>query len=145
SGAAADDPNMSLKWTESYVNNGETSGVEVRNGFLSVNLGSKIPFGSSVDWSNDVLWLSMNVAGTSPNCSNFGSAPCTDDGEMLPMNRLTATPDAINSGALGGKTAENFVQLAQGIQTDASTNTSSIAINKTGPGNLIHLQNTGKD
>src|SRR5690606_19880820 len=44
-----------------------------------------------------------------------------------------------------GKTADNFVQLAQGVQNDASTNTSSIAINKTGTGNLIQLQNTGAD
>lgn len=145
SGDQAGNPDGSLKWTETYINNGGTSGVEVRNGFLSVNLGSKTTFGSSVDWSKDVLWLSMNVAGSSANCTTFGSVDCPADGEMLPMNRLTATPYAINAGALGGKTAENFLQLAQGVQTDASTNTSSIAINKTGTGNLIQLQNTGAD
>lgn len=144
-GTAAGNPGGSLKWTESYVNNGGDSGVEVRNGFFSVSLGSLTPFGSSVDWDQDTLFLSMNVAGSSAVCSAFGTAPCTADGEMLPMKRITATPYAINAGAVNGKTADNFVQLAQGVQTDASSNTSSIYINKTGTGNLIQLQDTGRD
>lgn len=145
SGAAAGNPDGTLKWTEDYVNGGTSGGVEVRNGFLSVNLGSVTPFGTSVDWSADTLWLSMDVAGSDASCTTFGTTPCVADGEMLPMNRLTATPYAINAGAVGGKTADNFVQLAQGVQTDASTNTSSIYINKTGTGNLIQLQNAGTD
>src|SRR3989344_4752956 len=143
SGASVGNPGGSLKWTESYINNGGTNGVEVRGGYFSVNLGSLNSFGTSVDWDQDTLWLSMNVAGTSAACTTFGSAPCAADGEMLPMKRITATPYAINAGAVGGKTADNFVQMAQGVQTDASLNTSSIHINKTGTGNLIQLQNTG--
>jgi len=64
---------------------------------------------------------------------------------MLPMRRITATPYAINAGQLGGKTADNFIQLAQGVQTDASSNTSSIFINKTSTGNLVQLQSAGTD
>lgn len=144
-GAAAGNPNGSLKWTENHINNGGTSGILVKNGLFSVSLGSVNAFGSSVDWDQDTLFLSMNVAGNAAACTSFGTAPCAADGEMLPMKRITATPYAINAGAVGGKTADNFVQLAQGVQTDASTNTSSIHINKTGTGNLIQLQNTGKD
>lgn len=144
-GTAAGNPGGSLKWTESYVNNNADSGIEVRNGFFSVSLGSTNPFGTSVDWDQDTLFLSMNVAGSAAACTTFGSAPCSADGEMLPMKRITATPYAINSGMLAGKTADNFLQLAQGVQTDASTNTSSIHINKTGSGNLIQLQNTATD
>src|SRR5690606_18880083 len=64
SGSSAGNPDGTLAWTESYINDGGNDGVEVRNGFLSVNLGSLNPFGSSVDWNDDTLWLSMNVAGS---------------------------------------------------------------------------------
>lgn len=133
-----------LKWTETYINNGGTSGVEVTHGFFSVDLGSNNPFGSSVDWNQDTLWLSMNVAGSSTSCTTYNSGTCIADGEMLPMKRITSTPYAMNAGQLGGKTASNFVQLGQGIQADASTN-SSIYINKTNTGNLVQLQNAGSD
>lgn len=145
SGSSAGNPDGTLAWTESYINDGGDDGIEVRNGFLSVNLGSLNPFGSSVDWNDNTLWLSMNVAGSASACTTFGTSPCEDDGEMLPMKQLASTPYSFNSGMLGGKTASNFVQLAQGVQTDASTNTSSIHINKTGSGSLIQLQNTGTD
>lgn len=145
SGAAVGNPDGSLKWTETYVNGGDpTGGVQVKNGYLSVNLGSVNPFGSSVDWNQDTLWLSMNVAGKDAACTTFGSDPCAADGEMLPMKRITATPFSLNSGAVGGKTADDLVQLSQGVQID-TTDTSSIFINKTGSGNLIQLQNTATD
>jgi trimeric autotransporter adhesin len=144
-GTTTNNPGGSLEWTESYVNNNEDNGVLVKNGLFSVSLGSLNSFGASVDWNQDTLWLSMNVAGNASACATFGTAPCAADGEMLPMKRITATPYAINAGAVGGKTADNFVQLAQGVQTDASSNTSSIYINKTGSGNLIQLQNTADD
>ena len=145
-GTAAGNPGGTLKWTESYINNGSATGaVEVRNGFMSVDLGSINPFGDSVDWNQSTLWLSMNIAGKAAGCTTFGTSPCADDGEMLPMKKMTASPYAMNAGAVNGKTADNFVQLAQGVQTDASTNTSSIFINKTGTGNLVQLQNTATD
>lgn len=147
-GTAANNPGGTLKWTESYVNNGGTNGVEVKNGFFSVSLGSNNPFGTQVDWNQDTLWLSMNIAGSSASCTTFGTAPCTADGEMLPMKRITSVPYALqseNTNKLNGLTSSNFLQLAQGVQTDASTNTSSIFINKTGSGNLIQLQNTTTD
>lgn len=135
-----------LKWTEEYINNNGTSGIQVKNGLFSVELGSKTPFASLVDWNQDTLWLSMNIAGSATDCTAFGSGTCTADGEMLPMKRLTSTPYAMNAGALNGKTAANFIQLAQGVQEDASDNTSSIYLNKTGlGGNLIQLQSSGED
>lgn len=144
SGNAAGNPDGTLKWTETYVNNGGTSGVEIKNGFLSVSLGSVNPFGTSVDWNQDTIWLSMNIAGSSASCTTFGTAPCAADGEMLPMKKMAASPFAINSGMVGGKNANELVQLGQGTQTDASNN-SSISINKTGTGKLIQLQNTATD
>jgi hypothetical protein len=144
SGTTAGNPDGTLQWTETYVNNGGISGVEVKNGFFSVALGSSNPFGTSVDWNQDTLWLSMNIAGNTAACSTFGTAPCVADGEMLPMKRITATPFALNSGAVGGKTANDLVQLGQGVQTDTSNN-SGIFINKTGTGNLVQLQAGGTD
>lgn len=129
SGNAQGNPDGVLRWTEDYVASGENSGIKIRNGYFSTNLGSKNHFGSAVNWDNDTLWLSMEF---------------NNDGEMLPMKRITATPYSINSGAVGGKTADDLVQLGQGAQTDASNN-SSIFINKTGSGNLLQLQAGGQD
>lgn len=135
-------PSGSLLWTESHLNSAG-NGITVRNGYMSVELGSVTAFGSSVDWNQDTLWLSMNIGNTNGSCTPFSS--CSPDGEMLPMKRLSATPYSLNSGRLGGLTSANFLQLAQGVQTDASTNTSSVFINKTGSGNLVTLQSSGTD
>lgn len=132
SGLAAGNPDGTLEWTETYINNGNATGaVEVKNGFLSVNLGSVNPFGSSVDWNQDTLWLSMNVAGASTSCSSFGSAPCTADGEMLPMKRLTATPFALNSAMVGGKTADEL------IHNGTEEQTGDFNIDGTGQANIL--------
>ncbi len=135
-------PAGSLLWTETYLNN-SSQGVRVVNGFMSVQLGSVNPFGSSVDWNQDTLWLSMNIGNTNASCTPFTS--CGADGEMIPMKRLSATPYALNSRMFNGLQSSQFVQLAQGVQTDASTNTTSIFINKTSTGNFLQLQNSGVD
>jgi hypothetical protein len=135
-------PTGSLKWTESHLN-ANSHGVVVKNGYMSVQLGSVTAFGSSVDWNQDTLWLSMNIANTNATCTPFAS--CSPDGEMLPMKRLSSTPFSMNSGLLGGLSSAQFLQLAQGVQTDVSTNTSSIYVNKTGTGNLLQLQGNGND
>lgn len=144
SGNAVGNPGGTLNWTESHVNDNSNSGVRVKNGLFSVSLGSETPFGSSVDWDQDSLWLSMNIAGSDPSCSTFGSSPCVADGEMLPMKRITAVPYAISAGSVGGKTADDLVQLGQGTQEDASSN-ASISINKTGTGDIIQLQSGATD
>lgn len=105
------------KWSEAYINNGGTSGVQVKNGFFSVNLGSVTPFGTSVDWNQDTLWISMNIGGKAQACTSFGSAPCVGDGEMLPMKRLTATPFALNSAKLEGLGADDFIKNQTSQQT----------------------------
>lgn len=142
-GLLADNPSGTLKWTENHVNKSTESGIRVENGYFSVNLGSVNPFGSQINWNDDTLWLSMNIGDTSADCTTFTS--CSPDGEMLPMKRITSVPFAINSALLGGKSAESFLQLAQGVQEDSSTNTSSIFINKTGTGSLMQLQNSSAD
>lgn len=140
-GQTVGNPGGSLEWTESHLNdNGQ--GVTVKNGFLSVQLGSVNAFGSSVDWDQDTLWLSMNIAGTGEACTPF--ANCNPDGEMLPMKRLSATPYSLNSALLGGISSAGYVQMAQGLQTDASSNT-TIHIDKTGSGDLMALQSGGND
>ena len=146
SGNTAGNPDGTLKWTENYVNNGSNAGVKVKNGYFSVDLGSKTAFGSSVDWNQDTLWLSMNIGGSDSSCTTFGSGACSADGEMLPMKRITSAPYALNSGALGGKTADQFLQLAQGVQNDSGIGTTSIRVNKTGSGgNFIQFQDSGSD
>lgn len=143
-GSSANNPNGTLEWTESYTNNNANEGVVVKNGYFSVDLGSKTAFGSNVDWNQDTLWLSINIAGSAAACTTFGTAPCAADGEMLPMKRLTSTPYALNAGKVGGKSVDQLAQLGQGVQNDSSS-TSSIFINKLGTGNLLQLQNTSAD
>jgi hypothetical protein len=132
-------PSGSLKWTENHLNNG-SQGVRVVNGYLSVQLGAVTAFGSNIDWNKDTLWLSMNVGSTNASCTPFSS--CSPDGEMVPMQPLTSAPYAMNAGQLGGIASSGFVQLAQGVQTDASS-VDSIYINKTGSGNIMNLQSSG--
>ncbi len=121
-------------WTETRTG---SSRVTVANGYLTVELGSVTTFPTNIDWSQD-LYLSMRVGGT-------GGSPSWDP-EMSPRLHLTAVPYAFSAGSLGGRTADNFVQLAPGsVQADSSTN-SSIFLNKTGgSGNLLQLQRGGNN
>ena len=142
-GQAVGNPGGSLKWTESYLNN-NSQGVLVKNGYMSVELGSVTPFGNNVDWDQNTLWLSMNIGNKNTSCTPFTS--CSPDGEMIPMKRLSATPYSLNSGRLGGLSSSQFVQIAQGVQADASNNTSSIFLDKTGTaGNFLQLQSNAVD
>jgi len=141
-GLVAGNPGGTLKWTESRLNTAG-NGVQVKNGYMSVQLGSVTPFGTSVDWNQDTLWLSINIGNTNTTCTPFTS--CGGDGEMTPMKRLSSTPYALNSSMLEGKKAADFLQVAQGVQTDVSTNTPSIFINKTGSGNFLQYQLGGAD
>lgn len=136
-------PGGSVLWSESYLNTGKQTGVPIKDGRFAVQLGSIQPFANSIDWSKGNLRLSMNVAG-SGDCAEFGSKICKADGEMLPMKQISASPYAMSAGKLGDKSADNFVQLGQGKQTDTSDN-SSIFVDKTGNGHLIQLQHNGDD
>lgn len=135
-GTAAGNPGGTLKWTETYINNGGTTGVDIKNGLFSVNLGSVNPFGTSVDWTQDTLFLSMNVAGSATACTTFGSSPCVADGEMLPMKRLTAVPFAINAenaNMVGGLTTSDL------IQNTTSPQTANIAVQSAGAADVAAL------
>jgi hypothetical protein len=138
---ATGSPSSTLLWTEEHLND-NSQAVQVVNGFMSVQLGSVTPFGTSVDWNQDTLWLSMNIGNTNATCTPFAS--CSPDGEMVPMKRLSATPYSLNSKLLGGLSSAQFLQIAQGVQTDVGNNTSSIYLNKTGTGgNFLELQASG--
>ncbi len=118
-----------ILWTETRTGSDK---VTVTNGYFTVQLGSVTAFGSSVDWNQSKLWLSIDVGGT--------GTP-TWDGEMSPFRRLSASPYALNAGQLGGRSAAEFLQLAPAAaQTDSST-ASSVFVNKTGAsGNILQLQ-----
>lgn len=142
-GTAVGNPGGTLKWTENWTN-AAGKGVTVKNGYMSVELGTVNPFGTQVDWNQSTLWLSMNIGNTNLTCTPITS--CALDGEMVPMKRLSSSPYAMNSGALGGMTAAQFLQLAQGVQLESGNSTNSVSINKTGTGgNFINLQSNGID
>ncbi|HEX4774425.1 MAG TPA: hypothetical protein VH234_02830, partial [Candidatus Saccharimonadales bacterium] len=146
-GDSTGSPAGSLKWTENYLNS--SHGVKVVNGYLSVQLGSLTPFGSNIDWNQSVLWLSMQIGNTSAcTITTSFQTDCGGDGEMTPMQPMTAAPYALNAGQLGGLSSTQFVQLAQGVQADTSTTNPSIFVNKnnsSGTPNIVELQKSGVD
>lgn len=124
-----------LLWTETRTT---ANRVTVINGYFSVMLGEVTAFGTSVDWNQDTLWLSINIGGTDVSPSW--------DGEMTPFRRFAAAPYAMNSQQLGGLNWDKFIQLApSAVQTDSST-LNSISINKTGAsGSILQLQKNGSN
>jgi hypothetical protein len=107
----------------------ETQSVAVSGGIFNVQLGSvNTTLASTVNFNDSPLYLAMKVG---------------SDSEMSPRIQLTSSPYAFNSASLGGLVSSNFVQIAQGLQTDAST-ADTLAINKTGAGgNIVNLQSNG--
>lgn len=110
--------------------------VTVRNGYLSVQLGSVTPFGASTDWSQE-KWLTMNV---------------NVDGEMTPRIKMTAVPYAFRSAQAnsltngsGTLTADNLAQLAPSSVQAVNTAIAALRINQTGTGLLAQLQGNGTD
>jgi len=90
-------------WSEAYYDaNGATAGsdnrVRVKNGYLSVNLGSQADFPTTINWDED-LWLTMNIGGTTQ------TATPTYDGEMNPRLKLTGVPYAFKAGELAKRNA----------------------------------------
>lgn len=122
----------SVQWTETRTG---ANKVTVRNGYFSVELGSVTSLPTTI-WNQDTLWLTLNLGGTgSPSF----------DGEMKPMRRLSAAPYALNTKYLEGLAKTDFIQLAQGVQNDATTN-ASIFLNKQGAsGNILQLQKAASD
>lgn len=78
----------SLLWTETRSTGNL---VTVKNGYISVYLGSVTAFPNTINWDNQ-LWLTMNIGGT-------GGSPSWD-GEMSPRIKLTAVPYAFQAGQL---------------------------------------------
>jgi hypothetical protein len=111
----------------------------------------------SVDVTNGTFQTELGSATTLPDFSQFSTLYLAikfngdSAGYMTPRIHLDSAPYAKysdNSGALGGLTAANFVQLAQGLQTDSSTTNASIAINKTnssGTPDILLLQKSGQN
>jgi len=116
-----------LKWTEDRLVGG-TGGVTLTNGTFQVNLGSvNTALGTSVDWNQNTLWLSMQI-GNSSSCTitTTFTANCAGDGEMTPFIRLTASPYALNADKLDGLDSTAFGQLAS-TQTWTGANLISVA------------------
>lgn len=132
-------------WTETHYDTnglgvGEDHRIKVTGGYLNAKLGSRTPFGDSINW-NDNLWLTMEVGGTLQT-SIIGNIPW--DGEMTPRIELNAVPYAMSAGSLGGRTADDFVQLGQGAQNVSGDNP-VIHLNTSGGGNFIQLQKNAED
>lgn len=110
-------------WTES-------KSVSTVDGIFRTSLGDTTSLPGSIDFNGNSLYLGITVSA---------------DAEMTPRVRLTAAPYAFNSDSLDGLDSANFIQLAQGIQTDSSSTQPSIGINKTGTAGILQLQDAGAD
>lgn len=99
------------QWVE--TRNGANQ-VQVKNGYLTVNLGSVTAFPSTINWDQQ-LWITMNIGGT--------NATPSWDGEMNPRLTLTGVPYAFRAGSLaqynsstGFTSTLNLVQPTVGNQ-----------------------------
>ena len=142
-GAIVPDANYSVSFNlytaasgGSAVWNEVHSSLTVKNGYLSVYLGSVDNDLDTLDWGQQ-YWLTMNVNG---------------DGEMNPRLRLTSVPYAFRSGQAdiltnGSSTlsANDLVQLAPSNVQAVNTALAALRINQTGSGLLARLQGDGAD
>jgi hypothetical protein len=85
----------SALWTEDYLNSA-TQGVTVKNGYLTVSLGSITVLPTTINYDQD-LWLTMTVRGTG-SCTFAACTPA--DAEMSPRLKLTASAYAFRAGQL---------------------------------------------
>jgi hypothetical protein len=95
-------------WEETRKNS-NSQGVQVINGYFSVNLGSVTSF-PAINWDQQ-LWLTMNIGGTSS-----GASP-TWDGEMQNSGHsiaLTAIPYSFIAGQLAKTSGANRGTLSFG-------------------------------
>ena len=105
-------------WTETYYDsNGATAGndnrIQVRNGYVTANLGSLSAFPTTINWDQD-LWVTMNIGGTTQ------TATPTWDGEMNPRLKLTGVPYAFRAGQLAAfNSANNFTSTLSLLQPTA--------------------------
>ncbi|QQS20045.1 hypothetical protein IPL85_01135 [Candidatus Saccharibacteria bacterium] len=113
----------SAVWTETQPS------VSVADGIFQVSLGSVTSLPGSVDFNTNSLYLGVKVGA---------------DAEMTPRIQFTASPYAFNADQVDGLTSAQFVQLAQGVQSDTSTTSASIGVNKTGAtASVMDLQRNG--
>ncbi len=133
-------------WSEDYLVSA-TQGVTVKNGFLSVNLGSVTGFPTNIPWDQD-MWLGMTVRGTG-SCAFAVCSPA--DAEMTPRFKLTAVPYAFRAGKLMDSTNTNAFSADQLVQTAPSTPqvisaaVAALRLNQTSSGGLLQLQQGGAD
>ena len=129
----------------------ETDSLTVTNGVFQVDLGANCPFFSSnacngntpIDFGvSSTLYLGMTFNGDA-------------QGEMTPRVKIQSVPYAFNSDKVGGKTADQLVQLSPGAQQTGNINISGsgtfasgmtvtgAAVNLNGSSNFDTNINTG--
>ncbi len=117
-------------WTEDYLV-GSAQGVQVVNGYLTVNLGSITAFPTNMNWHQQ-LWLTMRIGGT-------GGSPSWDT-EMSPRLLLTATPYSFQAAQLS-VTNSTYVGTLSFASTLTGTDTITIP-DTAGAGGTICLQSS---
>ncbi len=119
----------------------ESDTLTVTNGVFQVELGGVCAFSSACNSGHS--GINFNAQNALSLTMKFNSDAA---GYMTPLLHLQSVPYAYNSDSLGGIAAANYVQLANGLQTDTSSTNASIAINKTGgTANILTLQQAGVD
>jgi len=129
-----------LVWTEDWLVGG-SGGVTFNSGTFQVNLGSITPFGSSVNWNSNPLYLSMQIGNTSScTITTTFQSNCGGDGEMTPYILLTATPYSFDSSELNGLGSAAFGQLSQSQTWTGNNNFNEIGIGTATPEGQLNVQ-----
>lgn len=104
----------SCLWEETRKNS-NSQGVQVINGYFSVNLGSVTPFASTINWDQP-LWLTMNIGGTTTGASPSWDGEMQNAGHSIALTalpysfiagQLAKTDGSGNRGTLGFNTVAN--------------------------------------
>jgi parallel beta-helix repeat protein len=133
-------------WTETYYDsNGVTAGndnrVTIKNGYLTVNLGSQTAFPSTINWDQG-LWLTMNIGGIAQ------TATPTWDGEMLGAGntrlKLTAVPYALRAGSLAAyNSASDLTSTLSIVQPTVGSQVFQLADQGAAGTYTLCIQNSG--
>lgn len=116
-------------WVGTYTQNNSTP-VSVIDGLFQVMLGSGSGNEFQINFNDDSYYLGITI-GTDP--------------EMTPREHLGATGYAINTNYFDGMDSDVFIRTDHGGLVEAASDSTLLALNQTGIGNLFSVANSSTE
>jgi hypothetical protein len=112
------------------------TGVNLYDGILSTNLGSINPFGTSIDWNDDSLYLELAMDANAIG----GDGPDSDGYEEVfdsPRIRLTSVPYAFNSKFIGGYDSDDLLKSRESDSFEGNNDQTLSIVSDLSTGNRL--------